>query len=132
MRSVLFIACFMSAASSGQTFAQGRTAVRPLDGFSCMSLNLTPAQVRDYSLVVPIYAEPTASSRKIGEASAIIIVRSPYEVRGGFQKVLFFNGEMGWLETKWLSPFPTKESPKARCTPMLMSDGKPGFDVKAN
>ena len=44
--------------------AEGLHAVRPLAGYACMMLNLTDAQMRDNSLVVPVYAGPSTRAEE--------------------------------------------------------------------
>ena len=107
--------------------AQGLTAVRPLQGYSCMRLKLTPEQVVDRNLQIPVYTAPSTSSPKVGNASAIVIVRTPLHVENGLAEVLFLDGRQGWLSRELLRPYATAEFPNAQCTPSIMSNGRPGF-----
>ena len=114
------------------TCAQGMKAeelhaVRPLAGYACMMLNLTDAQMRDNSLVVPVYAGPSTTSGRVGNASAIVIARSPLHAVNGFAEMLFPNGATVWIDAKMLRPYHSESNPNAHCTPSLMSNGKPGL-----
>lgn len=112
--------------------AQGLTAIKPIDGYACMRLRLTHAQAIDHSFTVPVFSGPSATSPELGTASAIVLVRSPSQISNGFQGVLFPNGQAGWIEDKWLMPFPTQDFPRATCTPSTMSNGRPGFKINTN
>jgi hypothetical protein len=114
-------------ASAPVAHAQRLQAVRPLPGYACMMLNLSPAQMQDDSVNVPIYAQPSASSPKVGNAAAVVIATSPLNVVHGFGEVLFPNGRQGWIEAKMLRPYANASNPNAHCTPSLMSNGRPGF-----
>lgn len=118
------LAVVMSAAASR---AQGLKAVRRLPGYACMVLNLSQQQMRDDALHVPVFAEPSPSSSKVGDASAVVIATSPLNVVRGFGEVLFPNGRQGWIEAKMLRPYSSASDPNAHCTPSLMSNGRPGF-----
>ena len=91
------------------------------------ALNLTDAQMRDNSLVVPVYAGPSTTSGRVGNASAIVIARSPLHVVNGFAEMLFPNGAAVWIDAKMLRPYHSESNPNAHCTPSLMSNGKPGL-----
>jgi hypothetical protein len=108
-------------------FAQGPTAVQPLPGYKCMRLKLTHEQVVDRSLQIPVFVGPSSASGKLGNASAIVIVKSPMHVENGYAEILFPDGRTAWLTRDLLIPYATPEYPNADCTPSLMSNGKPGF-----
>ena len=115
----------LSASTSGHS--QSLKAVAPLGGYVCMILNLTNDQLRDNSLTVPVFNGPAASSGKAGVASALLIVKSPLHVQNGFAETLFPDGRTVWIEANMLRPYKSESNPDARCTPSMMSDGKPGF-----
>ena len=122
------IAVLLATIATGRmVHAQGLQAVRPLPGYACMVLNLTQQQMLDDSLHVPVYAEPNPSSGKVGDASAVVIATSPLNVVRGFGEVLFPDGRQGWVEAKMLRPYSNASNPNARCTPSLMSNGRPGL-----
>ena len=123
----LVVALLAIALPGVATRAQGLKAVRPLPGYACMVLNLTQQQMLDDTLHVPVYAEPSPSSSKVGDAAAVVIATSPLNVVRGFGEVLFPDGRQGWVEAKMLRPYSSASSPGAHCTPSLMSNGRPGF-----
>ena len=47
--------------ASASSFAQGLTAIRPIPGYGCMALKMTPQQMMDPTYVVPFYShhQPT-------------------------------------------------------------------------
>ena len=128
MTFVPLAAVLLATMAVGHTAAaQGLTAVKPLAGYVCMRLNLTREQMLDNSLSVPVFAHPSSTSPKIGEASATVITKSPMESQNGFAKILFLDGRPAWIPQNLLMPYATAAAPNAHCTPSLMSDGKPGF-----
>ena len=115
------------AFTSATAQAQYLTAVRPIPGYVCMRLNLPREQVLSRDLDVPIYQGPSASSPRLGSATAALIVKSPMVVSNGFAEVLFLDGRPGWILATLLGPYATPGNPNARCTPSFISNGRPGF-----
>ena len=107
--------------------AQFLTAVKPLPGYVCGRLNMPPDQVINPSFNVPVFSGPSDSSSKVGQASAALIVKSPLHVQNGFAEILLLDGRPGWLPANLIGPYATAAIPNARCTPSLMSNGRPGF-----
>lgn len=126
MKSV-FVTVLLGIAGASVSSAQPLTAVRPLDGYACMRLNLPREQMVSRTLNAPIFAEPSSSSRQISQASAVVITRSPMNIRNGFAEVLTLDGKPGWFPERLLGPYATASNPGAHCAPVLMSDGRPGF-----
>jgi hypothetical protein len=107
--------------------AQGLRAVRPLDGWACMKLNLTEQQSLDPSVHVIVRAAPSATAAQAGWAAMTVAVRSPIQEVNGYQEMLFPNGKHTWIATKDIVPWSSLSDPTARCVPSMMSNGKPGF-----
>ena len=127
-RFTIYVCAAVLIITCGQrTKAEGLHAVRPLAGYACMMLNLTDAQMRDKSLVVPVYAGPSTTGGRVGNASAIVIAKSPLHIVNGFAEMLFPNGATVWIDAKMLRPYHSDNNPNAHCTPSLMSNGKPGL-----
>ena len=98
-RFTIYVCAAVLIITCGQRMkAEGLHAVRPLAGYACMMLNLTDAQMRDNSLVVPVYAGPSTTSGRVGNASAIVIARSPLHIVNGFAEMLFPNGATVWID----------------------------------
>lgn len=108
----------------GIAHAQGLQAVRPLPGYECMALNLSPQQMMTET--VPILSEPSSSAAKIGIASATVIAADAPPVNG-FQKVLRLDGKPGWISTKLLKPWVNPGGNGQKCVPSAMSNGRLGF-----
>jgi hypothetical protein len=101
--------------------------IRPIPGYVCMRLNLSREQMLARPFNVPVFAEPSSTSGKVGQASATVITKSPLHVQNGFAEILFLDGRIAWIPVNLLGPYATPANPNAHCTPSIMSDGKPGF-----
>jgi hypothetical protein len=107
--------------------AQGLHAVKPLDGWVCMKLNLTAQQSLDPSIHIPVRAAPDPAAAEAGWAAITVAVRSPIHDVNGYQEMLFPNGKHVWIASKNIGRWSSLADPSARCVPSLMSNGKPGF-----
>ena len=110
--------------------AAGLQAVEPLPGYACMELALTPGQLTDAKVGVPIREAPARSAPIASYAATVVIVRSPQQPTSGFLQVLRPTGQTGWIEAEYLRPWHNPYNPHARCVPSMMSNGKPGFDIR--
>lgn len=117
----------MFIAGSLEANAQGLHPMSPLQGYSCMMLKLTNEQIRSNSVTVPVYNGPSTASGEAGIASAVLIVKNPLNVQNGFAESLFPDGRTVWIKADYLQPYRSASNPNARCTPSMMSNGKPGF-----
>ncbi|WP_338929230.1 hypothetical protein WDZ11_22335 (plasmid) [Roseomonas mucosa] len=117
--------CVGAAAQSGRP---ALTITGHIQGYSCMSLNLTHEQLMVFENLPPIFSAPDVKSQKIGVASASVIVASPMQVHNGFARVLHMDGRPGWMKADMLKPWYNVNTPSTRCTPAMMSNGRPGFD----
>ena len=126
MRRLLMIS-LVSVLPSAASHAQGLHAVRPLPGYICMQLVLTPQQLTDPNSGVPVRLSPSRSAPSAGFAATNVIVEDPPRATAGFLRVLRPNGEYGWIEARQLQPWSNPSAPAARCVPSVMSNGKPGF-----
>lgn len=124
---IMVLALGVLAAVSGPAHAEYLTAVRPLPGYVCMRLNLPREQLLSPDLDVPVYQASSTSSPRLGKAAAALIVKSPMVVRDGLAEILFLDGRVGWVTASVLGPYATPSNPNARCTPSMMSNGRPGF-----
>lgn len=115
------------AAASTSAGAQGLTAVRPIDGYECRRLQLTREQVVNPDKYIPVYRGPSTETGEIGAAMAIVMVRMPANRVNGLVEILFPDGRPGWIRADIVRPYATSEHPNARCTPSIMSNGRPGF-----
>ena len=112
------------------SFAQGLQVVRPIEGYTCMSLNLTESQLLNNTKPVLVRAEPTLSSPQVGTAGATVAVLQPAHPVNGFVQILFPTGQHVWINFSELRPWRSSSNPKAQCVPSWLSNGKPGFDYK--
>ena len=114
---------------SAPSLAQGIHAVEPLPGYVCMELALAPDQYTDPKVGVPIRETPSRSAPIASYAATIVIVQASRHLTTGFLQVLRPNGANGWIEASYLRPWHSQYNPHGQCTPSLMSNGKPGFDI---
>lgn len=122
-----FAALVVGLGLSSMAHAQGLHAVRTLPGYSCMSLNLTEDQVRDFNALPPVMQQPSPTASKLGIAGAIVITVDPVQVTNGYVAVLMPDGRSGWVQADRLHPYHNAANPSVRCVPSMMSNGKPGF-----
>ena len=107
--------------------AQSRHAVKPIDGYSCMNLNVPTGYLYEHRNVgVPEYAGPSLSSPIVNpNAPAVVVVRNG-SARDGFLQAIQPNGTLVWLEVRYLHLWSNPYAPSARCQPSVMSDGSIG------
>ena len=112
------------------THAQGLTAVRPLPGYVCMQLAISPEASVDPQVGVPILDAPSRSAATVSYAASVLIVQDPPQPLSGFRRVLLPSGGGGWIDARYLRPWSNPYAPTSRCVPSMMSNGKPGFGSK--
>ena len=99
-------------------------ATRPLDGYVCKRLNLSPASMRDPTTPdVLILQEPRLGAPRSSIASAMVLVSDPPVLQNGYVQVMQLTGKPGWIKADMVVPLP----PDVLCSPSIMSNGKPGF-----
>ena len=125
-RSTILATAFLGVCGAVQ--AQGLQAIRPLPGFECMSLKLTPEQIASPRTHVPVLAAPSTSAPVAWTAGSIVIVRAPQVPTNGFLEALSPGGQLGWIQIGYLRPWRNPYVPGRQCVPSMMSDGKPGFE----
>ena len=108
-------------------YAESLHAVRPLPGYTCMQLALSPAELTSKKVGVPVYGAPSTSSAVEGYAANTMLLQSPQQPTSGFLKVLWPSGQSGWMQAQYLKPWSNPYAPASRCVPSIMSDGKPGI-----
>ncbi len=118
-----FLAC-------GVAHAQGLTAVRPLPGYVCMQLAVSPEASVDPKVGVPILDAPSRSAAIVSYAASVVIVQDLTQSSGSFRRVLRPSGKEGWIDARYLRPWSNPYVSTARCVPSVMSDGKPGTSSK--
>ena len=126
---LLVVTCTISAPFS----AHGLTAVKPLAGYKCMSLNLevlnaTQEELRSGAGLPPVYAGPSDKSARLGTNAYVVIVASPVKEVNGFVEILRLNGQQAWISEKVLKPYVNANGSAGTCVPSKMSDGGIGFE----
>jgi hypothetical protein len=122
-----FTASVMCIISAG-AFAERPHVVRVLPGYTCKVLNITEAQAMDPTFHTPYYSQPSASSPISGYAALEVAVRTPVHNVNGFDEAMFPNGGTVWIQANLLKDYRSVSDPTAKCLPVLMSNGRQGFD----
>lgn len=117
----------LTSIAAAQPARSTPTVTGHLQGYSCMMLNLSTEQMRDFDNLPPVMEQPAQGARRIGVASANMIVASPPREVNGYLQVLHLDGRPGWVEARMLKPWANVSQPTTRCIPAMMSDNKPGF-----
>jgi hypothetical protein len=118
----------IAAALAPNTRADPVYAVRPLDGYVCMNLNLSEAQLLDFKGPrIPILVAPRPDAAVGTLAAAVVFAKAPPNVVDGYTEVLQLTGKPGWIETRMIVPYHSVSNPYAHCTPSLMSNGRIGI-----
>ncbi len=117
------------AFGSTQTNAAPSEAVRPLPGYVCMALNMSPDQLMKPDVHVTMLKDPGPSSPPVGYAAATVIA-SEEPPTNGYRRVLRFDGVQGWISSAKLKPWVNPSGNGQRCTPSVMSNGRLGLNFK--
>lgn len=126
------ILCALSAvlASYGIAQAEGLHAIRPLSGYVCMQLALSPEENKDPTRSVPVRDTPSLSVPVSSWAPSLLVVPNPQQPTAGFLQVVFSDGHRGWVRDAALKLWRSPTNPDRRCLPSIMSNGLIGFDFK--
>jgi hypothetical protein len=108
--------------------AYAATTPRQIPGYACMMLNLTEQQSMDPSVHIPVRSAPSESAPPIGWAGAVVAVREPVAAVNGFVAMLFPTGQQVWISKNDLRPYHSLGDPGARCVPVMLPNGRVGFD----
>lgn len=131
MRTLLAaLAAMTSIVIMQRTFAQGVTPVRQAPGLKCMSLDQAALAATRQDELPPIVSAPTPDAQRIGYPGGIVFEKSPRIETNGYVAVVLLNGRNGWIEAARLQPWHPANGGNARCTPMLMSNGLLGQQVR--
>lgn len=129
---MLKVLCYFAVSaiclSSRSAFAERPHVVRVLPGYSCKALNITEAQAMDPTFHTPYFSQPSESSPVAGYAGLQVAIRSPVHDVNGFDEAVFPNGGTVWIRASLLRSYHSLTDPSAKCVPVLMSDGRQGFD----
>jgi len=99
-------------------------AVRPLDGYVCMKLNVTEAEVlnpRGTGIFILVAPRPDAAHGTA--AASVVLVREPKHFVDGYLEVMQLTGQPGWIAADKVKPV----DKITRCVPSVLSNGRIGF-----
>lgn len=111
------------------SFGQGLTAVRPVPGLKCMSLDAASRSAMRQDELPPVLMSPDPNAAHIGYPTSIVFVKNPLHEKNGFVEMVRLNGETGWIAASHLEPWRPLNGGSATCTPSLMSNGKLGTSI---
>lgn len=81
----------------------------------------------DRDIEVPILEEPREGAKEILLAGSFILAKDPLVEKNLFIQVLCMNMRLGWIERRFVRPWSIRGDARGRCTPVMMSDGSPGY-----
>jgi hypothetical protein len=113
---------------AAQAHAERPHVVRVIPGYTCKVLNITEAQAMDPTFHTPYFSQPSAGSPVVGFAGLEVAVKSPLHTVNGFDEAMFPNGGTVWIQATLLKDYHSVSDPTAKCVPVLMSNGRQGFD----
>ncbi len=125
---VRYLAASAMCLLSTQAFAEQPRVVRALPGYVCKELNITEEQAMDPTFHTPYFSQPSGSSSVAGYAGLEVAVKKPIHSVNGFDEAVFPNGGIVWIEAALLRDYHSIGDPTAKCVPVLMSNGRQGFD----
>ncbi len=117
---VIVCAVLVSTATAN---AQLVRPVRALEGYVCMKLAVSEAQVLDpRGTGINLVEQPAANAPIVTTAPATVFVRNPVVQRNGFLEALALNGRTAWIAADKVKAL----DGLSRCTPSVMSNGRLG------
>jgi len=122
--------CFTLFGISTIVYAEDYHAIRPLPGFICMQFALSPNQVGNPNVSVPVRDTPSMSSHVSSLAPSVIVAPVPQQPTDGFFRILLPDGQGGWVPATAVRPWKSPTNPNRRCIPSVMSNGRVGFDFQ--
>ena len=101
-----------------------------LPGYQCMSLANLWDGVGPMPPPVQVYTGPNQDAAPAGVAGGSIIVPDPVRAVGGRTPMIFADGRKVWIDVKDIKPWHAASNPHATCLPVLLSNGRYGFQTK--
>jgi len=126
--SGLFLALVLVLGVSHARAEQVRT-VKKLPGYQCMVLAKQWNGEGPMPLPVYVYAGPQANAAQIGVAGGSVIVPDPVRPTDGRTQMIFADGRTVWIAIDAIAPWHAVSNPSARCSPVLLSNGRYGFQT---
>lgn len=127
-RKALAIAILVGVSSVSH--AEPIHAVKTLPGYQCMVLAKLWDGEGPQPPPVHVFAGPGPDAPEVGIAGGSIIVPSPEHTVNDRTEMLFANGRTVWIGVSDIAPFHVVSNPHASCTPVLLSNGRYGFQTK--
>lgn len=127
--SMRTLACTLIAVASVSVSAH---ASKPLPGYQCLALNMTPAQAANPNFMLTVRRGPSDQAPVLGTEGALLIAPNPAVLQNGYTQIVRIDGSVGWVpasSTKpWRSPNPAASN--ARCFPEILDNGRVGFTTR--
>jgi hypothetical protein len=130
MKSIIASLTVIGVAVGLGAHAEGVHAVKTLDGYQCMSLAKLWDGEGPQPAPVNVYDAAGPQAAKVGFAAATVIAPSPLKVEDGRIPIIWPNGRTVWINQIDVVPWHVVSDPHASCTPVMLSNGRYGFDGK--
>jgi hypothetical protein len=118
------IGLFAAGALVPAVHAEPVYAVRPIDGYACMRLNVTEAEVLNpRGTGIFILTAPRPDAAHGTTAPGVVFVREPQHRVDGYLEVLQLTGQPGWIAADKVRPY----EKTLRCVPSVLSNGRIGI-----
>lgn len=125
------ISMLVHAAVAVVTISASANASKPLPGYQCLALNMTPAQAADRNFMLTVRRGPSDQAPILGTEGALLIAANPVVQQNGYIQITRADASVGWVpasSTKpWRSPNPASS---ARCFPEILDNGRVGFTTR--
>ena len=126
--SRLFLA-FLLVLGIGHARAEAVHTFKMLPGYQCMVLAKQWNGEGPMPPPVHVYAGPQSNAAQIGVAGGSIIVPNPIHPTDGRTQMIFADGRTVWIAVDAISPWHALSNPSARCSPVVLSNGRYGFQT---
>ena len=118
------------SAATNHAFADEVHTTGILPGYQCMSLANLWSGVGPMPPPVQVYNGPNQSASPAGIAGGSVIVPDPVRPVDGRTSMIFADGRKVWIDVNDIKPWHAVSNPHATCTPVLLSNGRYGFETR--
>lgn len=126
--AALLILLLGAFGATSRASAQTVHSVKPLTGYQCMSLAKLWDGKGPQPPAVHVFAGPEATASSVGIAGGTVIVPDPIRPVDGRTSMVFPSGKIVWIRLSDIKKWHARAAPNARCRPVLLSNGRYGFD----
>jgi len=103
MRQLKFALALPVLMSCVPAMAASLTAVKPLQGYTCMMIEETPEQSMDFKNPVSFKMEPSNSAPNVAPAGMQVAIRDQGRKSNGYVETVDFALRPRWISAKYLA-----------------------------